>query len=294
MIFPAAGYNSALVITTATLLGVVCAVAGSFLFYRRRVMIVDAISHGSLPGIGAGFLFAYALGLDGGRNLPILLSAAALSGLLCAGCVQLLSRHTRLDENTCIGVALSGTYGLGVVLLSLIQSLPGGNRAGLDHFLLGQIAGLTLSDAALIAGIALLTLAVCLLFYKEFQCLCFDPDYAQSSGFSVRVLDFLLISATVLIVCAGLKAAGAILIVALLVIPPASAAFWVSRLPGQLILSAVFGGSGAIVGAALSSEYADIPTGSAIVLMQAIPFLFGLLFSPDRGLPRYIRKRSRL
>jgi manganese/zinc/iron transport system permease protein len=140
------GYNAALVTIGAALLGAASGAAGTFLFLRKRALVSDAISHATLPGVALAFLVMVALGGDG-RNLPGLLVGAGLSAGLGLLAVQWMTRRTRLAEDAAIGAVLSVFFGLGIVLLTVIQTLSSGRQAGLEEFLLGATAGMLFTDA---------------------------------------------------------------------------------------------------------------------------------------------------
>ncbi|HET8728815.1 MAG TPA: metal ABC transporter permease [Alphaproteobacteria bacterium] len=279
-----AGYNTTVVLAGTTLLGVGAAVIGSFVLLRKRALVSDAISHATLPGIALGFLVAYAAGLDGGRNLPILLLGAAATGALGVFAVQWIRDHTRLPEDTAIGTVLSVFFGAGMVLLSHIQTLPGGSRAGLGSFLLGQTAALSQSEAWLIGLSASVVILLSLLFFKEFAVLCFDPGFARAQGWPVRGLDLLMMGLLLATVSIGLKTVGLVLIVALLIIPPAAARFWTHRLAGMVLVAGIFGGAAGYLGAALSALFPRLPAGGIIVLAAGGLFAVSLLVAPRRGI----------
>ncbi|MDQ4060267.1 MAG: metal ABC transporter permease, partial [Pseudomonadota bacterium] len=219
------GFNANSVLLGTLLLGVAAGVVGTFIVLRGRALISDALSHATLPGIVLGFLVAAALGL-GGRNLPLLLLGAALSGALGVWLVQLLTHHTRLTEDTAIGVVLSVSFGLGVALLSYAQTLSVGGQAGLKTFILGQAAAMSRAEALAMGALALAAVGLTLLFEKEFALLCFNPEFAQGLGWPVVRLDLLLSGLTVLVAITGLQTVGLVLVVALLILPPAAARLW--------------------------------------------------------------------
>lgn len=289
-----AGYNTNIVLTGSILLGLGAGLVGVFTLLRRRALISDAVSHATLPGIGLGFLCALALGLDEGRHLPTLLAGAAFSGLAGILCVHWIKDHTRLNEDAAIGTVLSVFYGGGIVVLSYIQTLSTGSRAGLDSFLLGQAAAMTIQEAGFIAIAACIVILTALAFFKTFFAVCFDDSFAQSSGMSVRAVDMLLMFLMLAIVCIGLKTVGLILIIALLIIPPVAARFWTEQLPRMAFLAAAFGALSCYTGTALSALNPDMPTGGMIVLSAASLFLFSLLFAPVRGILFLKLRRQRM
>ena len=277
------GYNTAIVCIGAALLGAASGVAGTFALLRKRAMVSDAISHATLPGVCVGFLIA--LWLTGeGRSLAFILGGAAISAVIGVVLVDAIKRHERLGEDAAIAIILSTFYGLGMVLLSVIQNLPTSGQAGLEGVLLGATAGMLKSEAELLAFAGLLLVIVAALFFKELGLVCFDPDYAKASGWPVHALDLLIMALVTGIVVVGLKTVGLVLIVALLIIPPASALFWTESLRPAVSIAASIGASGAYVGAAISATAPNLPTGAVIVLTLAGLFTISLLFAPKRGL----------
>jgi manganese/zinc/iron transport system permease protein len=138
------------VVWAALLLGATCGLLGSFIVLRRQSLLGDAIGHAVLPGVFVGFIIA------GARWTPALLLGALIAGLLAAGLIAALQRTTLLKSGECMGVAFTGFYGLGIVLLRYVQKSPqyGSDKAGLDRFLFGQIVGTTLQYVYYMAGIA--------------------------------------------------------------------------------------------------------------------------------------------
>lgn len=277
-----AGHNTTVVLLGTMVLGLACGAVGAFLLLRKRSLVADALSHAALPGVCAGFLLAIALGRDG-RSLAILLPSAAAFGLLGVLCVHLLSHLRTVHEEAAIGAVLSVFFAGGVVLLGVIQNLNVANKAGLNHFIFGQAATMSARDATVIAALAALALAVCGAMFKELRVLCFDRAFTGSLGWSTFALDGALLGMVTMLTAVGLHAVGAILMVALLIIPPAAARFWTHRLVVMVVLSAVIGAAACSVGAAWSAVSSDTPTGPAIVIACGVIFIVSMLVAPRRG-----------
>jgi len=145
------GWNASLVALGAGMLGLAAGGAGAFLFLRKRALVSDAASHATLPGVAAAFLVMVAFGGDG-RFLPGLMLGSAISAGLGLALVSWITRATRLAEDAAIGAVLSVSFGLGIVLLTVIQTVPAGKAAGLEGFLLGSTAGMLQSEAMVIAA----------------------------------------------------------------------------------------------------------------------------------------------
>ncbi|WP_454020175.1 metal ABC transporter permease [Azospirillum sp. Marseille-Q6669] len=287
------GFNSAVVVAGTAALGLAGGTVGTFLLLRRRALVSDALSHATLPGIAVAFLVGAALGLPE-RSLPLLLAGAVASGVVGLLTVQALSRFTRLTEDSAIGAVLSVFFGLGVVLLSVIQNLELGGQAGLKTFILGQTAAMAQGEAIAIGLLAAgAALAVALLF-KELRVLAFDPGFAAVQGWPVGALDLVLMGLATLVTVIGLQTVGLILVVALLIIPPAAARFWTDRLPALTVAAAVIGALSGWLGATLSALLPKLPAGAVIVLVAGGFFLLSFLFAPARGLVAAALRQGRL
>ena len=276
------GYNATLVTLGASLLGAAAGMVGTFLYLRKNALISDAISHATLPGLGFAFLVAFGFGIDG-RQLLILLSGSALSAALGLYFVNWLTRETRLTQDTAIGCVLSVFFAFGVVLLTIIQVIPAGRKAGLESFLLGSTAGMLYSDALLILILSIITALVLFVFLRPIKLVVFDQGYSETLGISVRRVDFIILMVTLAVTVLGMKIVGLILIVALLIIPAVSARFWSERTNIILVTATLFGALSGYIGSAISAVSPGLPTGPIIVLCCFGLFLFSFLFAPKRG-----------
>ena len=287
-----AGYNAALVAVGAALLGFSAGAAGSFLFLRKRALVSDAVAHATLPGVGLAFMAMVALGGDG-RNLAGLLAGSALSAWAGLLALEWMARRTRLSEDAAIGAVLSVFFGIGIVLLTVIQTMGAGRQAGLEDFLLGATAGMLLSDAMLIAGGGALVLALLWLLRRPLTLVAFDPDYAAAAGYDVRRIDLAAMGLGMAVTVIGLKLVGLVLIVALLIIPPVTARFWTERTGRMVWVAGALGAVSGYGGAALSASAPDLPTGPIIVLTAAAIFALSLLFAPARGVAAALWRHRR-
>jgi manganese/zinc/iron transport system permease protein len=285
------GYNATLVTIGATLLGITAGATGTFLYVGKRALVSDAISHATLPGIGLAFIGMVLFGGDG-RDLLGLLLGAALSAWIGLLCVSWLTHRTRLTEDAAIGAVLSVFFGLGIVLLTIIQSMSSGRQAGLESFLLGSTAGMLWNDAMIIAIGGAAVLLLTLLLHRPMSIVAFDPEYATANGINVRRTELAMMGLALAITVVGLKVVGLILIVALLIIPAVAARFWSNQVGKVVAIAAGLGGASGYLGAAWSASAPDLPTGPIIVLIAFGFFVLSLLFAPDRGvLSVFLRHR---
>jgi manganese/zinc/iron transport system permease protein len=272
------------------LLGATAGAIGAFAVLRRRALVGDMLSHAALPGICIAFLITQS------RDLVALSLGALATGLLGILVVTIIRRWTITKEDAAIGIVLSTFFGAGVVLLSRIQQQPGGNQAGLNSYLFGEIAGITRRDIQLIAGVAGFSAIIITLLYKEFELLSFDQDFATSQGWPTFALDLLMMSTLAIVTIVGLPICGVILMAALLILPGAAARFWTNRLNRLLLIAASFGAAAGVLGTFLASPLPEqwfgfelldtsiFPPGPLIVLSAAAVFLVSLLLAPRRGL----------
>ncbi len=278
-----AGYNSAIVTVGAGLLGLAAGAAGAFIFLRKRALISDAITHATLPGVAIAFMVMVAIGGDG-RWLPGLVLGSACSSALGLWLVHWISRRTRLGEDAAIGAVLSVSFGLGVVLLTVIQTLTSGRPAGLESFLLGSTAGMLLQESVSIALAGAVAAALVFALRRPMTMVAFDAEHASAIGIDVNRTDLAMMGLALLVTVIGLKVVGLILIVAMLIVPPVAARFWTDRVDRLVLIAAGIGGASGYLGAALSSVAADLPTGPVIVLVAFSGFAVSLVASPTRGI----------
>lgn len=262
-----------------------CSLVGCFLVLRKVAMLGDAISHAALPGIAIAFI------LIGDWSAVGMVVGASAFGLITVFLVGLLSRTRRLGQDASIGVVFPALFSLGVIL---IARYAGSVDLDLDCVLFGEIAyapldlwrlgGLNLGPRALwITGATLLlNLSMVVLLFKELKITSFDPALAAAIGISPLLLHYLLMTGVSVTVVSSFESVGAILVVAMLVVPPATAYLLTDRLATMLILSTVFGVLSSIVGYILATSI-DSSIAGAMATAAGFFFLLALLFSPTQG-----------
>lgn len=253
----------------AVIVGLICALVGSYLMVQRLALLGDAISHSVLPGLAIAFL------LD--INIFV---GAFLAGILSTVLITLIHTRSPIKEDAAMGIVFSAFFALGITLITVIQKE---NKIDLNHFLFGNILGVTGADVRDTSIIAIVILVVVLLMYKELLFYTFDPLGAQAAGLPVNALNFGLMVLIALTVVASLKAVGVILVLSLLITPSATAYLLVPRLHQVMLLGAAIGVFSSISGMYLSYWY-NLPSGPAIVLVASGCFILALLFSPRHGL----------
>jgi manganese/zinc/iron transport system permease protein len=283
-------YTDAVVATGAALLGVCAGVLGTFAVLRRRSLVGDALAHSALPGVCVAFLVA------GVKDPASLLVGAAIAGLLGAVMMVGIERTSRLRPDAAIGVVLSAFFSLGIVLLTHIGSRGDADQAGLERYLFGQAAGLVERDVTVMALLTLLALAVVVLAFRALKTTLFDPAFAGSAGLPVRAVELGMTALLVVAVVVGLRMVGAILMVAMLVVPAVAARQLTSRLAALLPAAGAIGAAVGVAGALLSAR-AELPTGPVIVLLGFLVVVAAVLLAPGRGVlsqaGRLRRERAR-
>ncbi len=274
-------YNTRVVLAGTILLGITSGLVGVYLLLRKRALLGDAISHATLVGIGLVYLWTVMIGQD--KTLSVLLIGAAISGTLGGVSVLLLRHFANIREDAALGIVLSVFFGAGVALLSVLQKIKKGNIAGLESFIYGKVVAITGDDVALAAAVLVVVAVIIAALGKELKILCFDIELARSQGWPVMLLDCLLIAMVVAVTIVGLKAIGLIMVIALQVIPAASARFWTHDLKRMLIISGLLGGLSCAVGAMASAVFADMPSGATIVLCGCGFFLLSFTIGTERG-----------
>jgi ABC-type Mn2+/Zn2+ transport system permease subunit/Mn-dependent DtxR family transcriptional regulator len=270
------------------LLGLCCGLMGAFLVVRKLALMGDALSHAVLPGVALGFLW-------GMTKNPVAIFAGAVGvGLLGAVVVQWIRGTTKHREDAALGFVLSSFFGVGIVLFTMIQNLPGGAKSGLDGFMFGQAASLGPEDVWLLAGVTVLALGAVGLFYKEYVLTSFDEGFARSLGWPVKLYHYSLMLLLAFAIVSALQAVGVVLVSAMLVIPAAAAFLLTDRMGAMLAWSAGFGLLAGAAGVFFSFTGRSLPTGPFMVLAAAALFVLALLFAPRHGIAgRLWRRHSR-
>lgn len=272
-----------------------CALVGVFLVLRRLALLGDAISHAVLPGIVLAFL------LTGSRNtLPMLIGAGAL-GLFAAFLTDILSRHGKLQSDAAMGVTLTLLFAIGVILVTRYTQHV---DLDVDCVLYGDIlfapfdiwrwGDRELGPRAvwILGGITLANLAFIILGYKQLKVCSFDPALAASMGIHVVLWHYLLMGFVSVTTVGAFESVGAILVVAMLVVPPNTAYLWTERLWMMLVLSVVFGVLGALGGYWLAA-WLDGSIAGAMAVVSGGLFILSAVASPSHGvLGRILARRQ--
>ncbi len=269
------GANTLTALLGCALFGGLAGAVGTFVLARRRALVADVAGHATLPGVCLAFLAGEALGL-GGRTAWLLLLGGAVTALLAALCVPPLSRLRRIGPDGATALTLAFFFGLGAVLVSVVQAHESGAQGGLRKLLFGSAAAMTAQDVRTLTVLGLASCALLAACFKELGALCFDEAYSRVVGLPVRALDLLLTVLLVATVVTGLQVAGIVLVVALILTPAATARQWGGSLHRVTAYAAIVGALSAAAGVLLSCAFEDIPTGSAMTLVATAVFLLSI------------------
>jgi len=260
------------------ILGLMSGVIGSFTTLQKESLLGDALSHATLPGIIIGFM------LIGRKEWLFLLGGAAISGLIATGIIQWMNKSGIVKFDSALSLILSSFFGLGLVLMTYIQQQPNADQAGIENFIYGQASSMLIRDVRVLAIASFIGLVLIIIFWKELKIYTFNRDYAKTLGFNTTFIQFLISTIMIVTIILGLESVGVILMSALLIGPAVAARQWTNRLNIMVILAGIFGFVSGVLGTLMSSMYAQIPTGPAVVVILSIIVFFSLFFAPNRGI----------
>ena len=254
-------------VIAAVLVGVIAGAIGTFIILRGLSLMGDAISHAVIPGVAISQM----IGIQH-------IIGASVFGILASFAIGFISEKSKLKKDAIIGIVFSSFFALGIVLISRIRAV-----VDLHSVLFGNVLTVSSSDIitiSIVGGILFLFIA---LLYKELLITSFDETLARVYGLKTRIIHYAFLFMLTLIVVASLRVVGAILIVAMIIAPAATAYLLTSRLPIMLALSTAIGAISAVIGMFFSLTF-NLPSGASIVLTLASIFTLVLIFTPKKGL----------
>lgn len=261
---------------TCTLIGGVCGLLSGFITLKGWSLMGDALSHAVVPGVAIAYL----------AGAPFAVGAFT-SGLLAAAAMAFVKMKTPVREDAVIGIVFTSFFALGLLLISLFPS-----RVDLKAIIFGNILGIAPADIVQVVIVSAICLVAIALKWRDLLLFCFDPSQARTLGLRVRFLHVLLLLLLSAMAVAALQAVGAILVIAVLVTPGATAYLLTDRFGVLLLLGAGIGAVTSFVGA-YASYFFNGETGGCIVTLQTLVFLTALVFAPKHGLLAARRARRR-
>ena len=279
-------YTTQMVLLGTALLGLASGIAGTFAVLRKESLIGDGLSHAALPGVVIAFL------LTGIKDIEVLITGAALSSITAAWLITITVENSKIKFDGALATILSAFFGLGMVLLTYLQSLNNAGQAGLSKFIFGQAATILARDVYITSAAALIIIVLTALFWKELKLISFDVEYAKTLQIPVTFTLILYRSLLIMTIIIGIQSVGAILISSLLIAPAVGARQWTNKLGTMCILVGFFGMVSAIGGTIWSTSVQKLPTGPAIIVILSVIVLLSLIFAPNRGILWQYRKNK--
>ncbi len=247
-------------IIAAVIIGIACAILSCYMVLKGWSLMGDAISHAVLPGVVLAYVTA----------IPLTIGAF-LSGLFCSFATGYLKEHSRIKEDTVMGIVFSGMFAVGLVIFASVDT-----DQHLMHILFGNILGITPDVLIQISAICLITITIMLVKQKDFMLYCFDPNQARIVGLPVALLHYGLLSILALTIVASMQAVGIILVVAMLISPGITAYLLTRSFSRMITLAILFSVISSVIGTFISFHI-DGATGPSIVLTQVVFFIIALL-----------------
>lgn len=242
-------------ILAALATGIVCALLSCFLVLKGWSLMGDAISHAVLPGIVLAYL----------AGIPLIIGAFA-SGLFCSVATGYIKDNSRIKEDTVMGIVFSGMFAFGLVLFSKVET-----SQHLNHILFGSVLGTSYQELIQIITIASIVSILVIIKRRDLMLYCFDPVQARVVGLPVKLLHYGLLSILALTIVGSLKAAGVILVIAMLIAPGITAFLLTKRFEKMLVIAVIVSIFSTVTGT-LISFHIDASTSACIVILQAVIF----------------------
>lgn len=263
-------------IWVSALVGAVCAFLSAYLMLKGWSLIGDALGHSVVPGVAG----AYLLGLPYSAG-------AFFAGALAAASMVLVRQRTKLREDAIIGIVFTSFFALGLLLVSLNPT-----AVDVQSIVMGNILGISDGDALQVVIISVVVLGVLLLRWKDLMIVFFDENHARTVGLNPRLLQIVFFALLAASTVAALQTVGAILVIAMVVTPGATAYLLTDRFPRLIMISVAIGSITSFVGA-YASYFLDGATGGIIVVAQTLIFLMAFVFAPKHGMLA-ARRRARV
>ncbi len=267
----------------SVLVGLMCGVLGCFIVLRNMSLVGDALAHAVLPGVVVGFVVA-------GAGVMAIFTGAVVAGLITAVLITWIQHNVKTKNDAAIGIVFTAMFSIGVMGISKVARQ--GAHLDLDHFLFGNVLGLSDADLYLTAGIAAYVLLSVVLFYRYLFATTFQPVIAETMGISVKTIHYYLMLLLSFAVVASMQAVGVILVVAMLITPASTALLLTNRLNYMLVISAIIGVLASVIGLIITDFYNTTP-GPAMAVTATFFYVLAVFFAPEKGLLfKFLYKRK--
>ena len=281
-------YSFIVVALGTSLLAISTAMIGSVNILKGQSLIGDAVGHSSFLGVVLAFL------LFTQKHPVILMCGAIVAGVVAFSMISTVANNSKVEADTAMAIILSAFFGLGMVFKSYMQGNPKFSKAsqsGLANYIFGQAAYMLREDVVIIFAVSIIAISLFVIFYNEIKIHVFDSAYAKTIGINEGLMSSLIMFMTMVLIAAGLKAVGTILISSMLITPAVVGMQWSDGYDRVLLISAIVGAFSALSGTILSSLIEGFSTGPSIVLVMSVIAVLSVLLSPKGLISSYFKKR---
>jgi len=281
-------YSFIVVALGTSLLAISTAMIGSVNILKGQSLIGDAVGHSSFLGVVLAFL------LFTQKHPVILMCGAIVAGVVAFSMISTVANNSKVEADTAMAIILSAFFGLGMVFKSYMQGnskFSKASQSGLANYIFGQAAYMLREDVVIIFAVSIIAISLFVIFYKEIKIHVFDSAYAKTIGINEGLMSGLIMFMTMVLIAAGLKAVGTILISSMLITPAVVGMQWSDGYDRVLLISAIVGAFSALSGTILSSLIEGFSTGPSIVLVMSVIAVLSVLLSPKGLISTYFKKR---
>lgn len=265
-------YILIIVIIGTTLIGCVSGILGTIITLRKEALVGNALAHASFPGVILSFMIMK------NKNMELLLIGAGCFSAISLIIIKKIKKYSKIKYDSSLALILSGFFGLGQVLLSIVQNTGNPNQSGLENFIFGEVATILFSDIEIISIISIIVIFIIILLRKEIKLFIFDEEFFKSLGYSSKILDGLITILVIVVIMIGIRFIGVILMTSVLIAPSIAARQWSNSFYNNLILSGFFGGISGFLGTLVSLNNPDLSIGPIIVVISSLIAVASIIF----------------
>lgn len=263
------------VITGATLIGFISGILGTILTLKKEALVGNALAHASFPGAALSFI------LIGNKNIYFLLLGAGFFSTISLIIVKFIEKYSKTKKDAIFALILSGFFGLGQILMSIIQNSGNIEQAGLEKFIFGEIATISFEDIKVILIVSIIVILIIFFMRKEIKLFIFDEEFYKSLGFSAKYIEGLIFAISVIVVMFGIRYIGVILMTSVLVAPSIAAKMWSNSFYNNMIFSGVIGGISGFLGTIISIYNPDLSLGPIVVIFSTLIAIVSIIFKGE-------------